>query len=738
MSIVISKDKKIISIHTKHSTYQMMQDEHDRLLHLYFGKRSEGRMDYLLGFYDRGFAPNPYDASDDRTYSLDVLPQEYPVFGSGDFRETALLVESCDGRFGCDLKVSSVSTSDGKYRLEGLPSLYADDDCSQTLVITLEDKYLPLKVKLYYGVIPELDIITRACEIINTGDKKLYVKKADSAVLDFISGDYDLISFYGFQGLERNLERTRVCHKGFQMKSRRGTSSHQFNPLCILADHSATEDFGECYSIEMLYSGGCEAYCGKDPYGMVRFSMGMSDHLLSYPLFPGDHLVTPEAMIAYSDSGLASLSHHMHDAIRDHVMKGPYQKRPTPVLLNSWEGCYFDFDGKKLVELAGEAARLGADLFVLDDGWFGKRDDDKSGLGDWYTNEKKLGFSLKELSAEVHKKGIQFGLWIEPEMVNEDSDLYRSHPDYALCVRGRKPILGRSQLVLDFSRKEVRDNVFDQITRVLDSCEVEYIKWDCNRSIADVYSYATSYYDGRKVEGSFEQGRVLYDYVLGLYDFLHRLGKRYPKMLIETCSGGGGRFDAGMLQYSRQIWCSDNTDAIDRLSIQYGTSFGYPIDTMGAHISAIPNEQSGRITPLLTRSITAMAGTYGLELDPSKLSIEEKEEIHSEIAERHRYEQLIATGDYYRLSSPLTDPFTAFGFVSKDKTKALIHVVKTTLHFADEYDKYVVIKGLLPDSFYRRSTDGKIFPSNAIMNVGIPLPKEKGEYRAYRWYLEKV
>jgi alpha-galactosidase len=366
-------------------------------------------------------------------------------------------------------------------------------------------------------------------------------------------------------------------------------------------------------------------------------------------------------------------------------------------------------------------------MLVMDDGWFGKRDDDYSGLGDWTVNEKKLGMPLEELTRAVHEMGLAFGIWVEPEMVSEDSDLYRAHPDYALQIPGREPIRSRHQLVLDFSRKDVVDNIYSQLIAVLDAAKPDYIKWDYNRSIADVYTFAGK-----------DQGRVLYDYILGLYDLLDRIGKRYPKMLIETCSGGGGRFDAGMLYYSRQIWCSDNTDAIDRLRIQYGTSFGYPNDSWGAHVSKVPNEQNGRITPLATRSITAMAGTFGYEFDPAKLSDKEKEEIRQQISTRHRYESLLFFGDYLRLTSPYTDPVTAWMHAAKDRSEFLFCAVRTELHFGDEPRKYIRLHDLPKDAFYRRETDGAVFPAAALMETGLPLPPESGDYASWQWHFVRV
>ena len=725
--MAIEHTDNVISLHTAHSTYQMMVDETGRLLHLYYGRRSAGVMDYLIPYNDRGFCGNPYDAGNNRTYSLACLPQEYPTFGTGDFRSPALEVVTEDGKSGCDLRVTGVLVENGKYALEGLPAVHADSSEAQTLVVTLEDKNVPIKVELLYGVLPEGDIITRAAKITNTGDTRFYITRAMAVNLDFLTGPWDLLSLYGYQGMERQMQRTPVTFAEQRITSRRGTSSHQANPFAILAAPETNENSGSCYAVEMVYSGGCEILAGRDPYRATRLQAGLSEHLLRYPVDPGKTFVVPEAILSFSATGFSDLSIRLADCIRDHLMRGPYKHKATPILLNSWEGCYFTFDGNKLLALAKEAKEMDLDLLVVDDGWFGKRDDDTSGLGDWVVNEKKLGMPLTSLIDQVHDLGLSFGIWVEPEMVSEDSDLYRAHPDWALVTPGRYPVRGRYQLVLDFSRPEVVDHVYQQLVDVLDQRPVEYLKWDCNRSIADVWSNGTS-----------DQGRVLYDYVLGLYDLLERLGKRYPKMLIETCSGGGGRFDAGMLCYSRQIWCSDNTDAIDRLKIQYGTSFGYPTDAMGAHVSKVPNEQCGRITPIETRAAVAMAGTFGYELDPAKMSEDDRNKVREQAAFRRANEDLIFFGDYVRLSDPYTSSFTAWSNVAKDRSAFLLTAVETGIQFADEPVRYVKLSHLNADALYRCSFDGKVYPGAALMETGIPLPQAKGEYHAFQWRFETV
>ena len=551
MAIIYNPNKRIFTLHTKHSTYQMQVDSLGYLLHLYYGAKNNSSMEYVLTYADRGFSGNPYAAGADRTYSLDALPQEFPTLGTGDYRNIALDIKNSRGIESTNLLYKKHEIRKGKYALPGLPAVWADEAEAQTLEIVLADENAGMEVHLLYGILEEADVITRSAVIRNIGTETVTIEKAAAACLDFVSGNYDVIRFYGKHAFERNVERTVLGHGTIAFGSRRGTSSHQYNPAVILTEQGTTEEAGNCYGMLMVYSGNFSCEAERDQYNQTRLLMGLNDELFSYPLAAGDTFTVPEVILSYSQNGLSALSQQYHNCIRNHVCRSKYVHMSRPVLINSWEAAYFDFTGETIVNLAKEAASLGIDMVVMDDGWFGKRDDDNSSLGDWYVNEKKLGGSLSELIRRVHEQGVKFGIWIEPEMVNEDSDLYRAHPDWAIQIPGRKPIRSRNQLLLDFSRKEVRDQVFEQICAVLDQGEIDYVKWDMNRSMADVYA-----------------GNLTYDYVLGVYDFMERLTSRYPDMLLEGCSGGGGRFDAGMLYYSPQIWCSDNTDAINRTRIQ--------------------------------------------------------------------------------------------------------------------------------------------------------------------------
>lgn len=755
MGIFYQEKERIFTLQTAHTTYQMKVDDFGFLLHLYYGKKVCGNMDYLLTYYDRGFSGNPADADSDRTYSLDALPQEYPAMGTGDYRSSAIVIRNADCSECCDLRYVFHVIKKGKYELKGLPAVFADEEEAETLEIFLEDKVSKVVVQFLYGVLEKEDIITRSVKIYNHGTSEIIVEKAASACLDFVSGAYDLLSFYGRHAMERNLRRVEIGHGSYVIGSRRGTSSHQYNPAVILAEKNTTEDTGNCYGMVFVYSGNFLSEAEKDQYGQTRVMMGLQSDCFHYPLGKDESLVVPETILSFSDKGFGDLSRKYHHCIRKHICRGKYSRQIRPVLINSWEAAYFDFNGKTICKLAEEAAELGIDMVVMDDGWFGKRDDDNSGLGDWQVNEKKLGCSLGELIQRVNHAGVKFGIWIEPEMISEDSELYREHSDWAMQIPGRAPIRSRNQLVLDFSRAEVRDYIFDRICSVLDQGNIEYVKWDMNRSLADIYSREQC------------QGKVTYDYVLGVYDFLEKLMQKYPDILIEGCSGGGGRFDAGMLYYTPQIWCSDNTDAIDRVQIQYGTSFFYPVSAVGAHVSAVPNHQTGRSVSLHTRGVVAMAGTFGYELDPSKLSGEEKEEIREQIRQYKQYAALIQNGNYYRLSNPSEESYAAWMFVSKDGEEALLNVVMLETH-GNMTVVYVKLKGLMPDAVYevtaeygdsacgkviaengnaagceagtdnRNIAAGRCYYGSALMEAGLPMPVRMKEYPAYQIAFKKV
>ena len=726
--IVINKEHRVFTLHTKNTTYQMKADRHNVLIHTYYGPRvGDCDLSYLVRYADRACAPNPHEAGTDRTYSLDTLPQEYSTCGVGDFRLPSIEVEYPDGSRVADLRLTGWKVERGKYELDGLP-FFRGAEGAETLRITLEDPAADLAVELAYGVFEDCDLITRSVQVRNCGSAPVRLRQCASLCLDFQRSDLDLITFDGCHMMERAPSRAPLRSGVQGVGSVRGTSSHQHNPFVVLCDREANEDYGLCYGAMLLYSGNFQAQAEASQYDNVRLVMGINPYQFCWTLEPDATFTAPEAALVCSPSGLGQMSRQFHRAIREHLIQDPHAGARRPVLINNWEATYFDFDADKLVDFAKTAAPLGVELLVMDDGWFGKRDDDNSGLGDWVVNHSKLPGGLEALVPRLKELGMSFGIWIEPEMVSEDSDLYREHPDWALRIPGRVPARGRNQLVLDFSRPEVRRRVYGQIKAVLASADVSYVKWDMNRSLSDVWSAALP---------PQRQGEVFHRYVLGVYEMLDQLRRDFPHILIEGCAGGGGRFDAGMLYYTPQIWCSDNTDAIDRLRIQYGTSFGYPVSAMGAHVSVVPNEENGRITPMETRGVVAMSGTFGYEMDLSAVPQEEQAIIRRQTAFFKEHYDLIQQGDYYRLTDPFQNgPYTAWEQVSPDRREALVSLVFTSLRAAQPF-RTLRLKGLDPQQTYQVNGGGS-WPGDVLMAAGYPLPMLSGDYQSLQLYLRAL
>ena len=729
MSILFDDTSRTLTLTTKNTAYQMQIAPTGHLLHLYYGRKAEGCFDYLIRRRDCGFSPNPYELRGDRTWSLDTLGQEYSGSNCGDYRLASLLPVTADGAWGADLRYVGHEILPKKYTLDGLPAAFARDGEAETLLVRLADAASGVEVQLLYGVYAERDVITRAARITNTGDKPLRLEKAASLCLDLPYCDWDLLHFHGRHCMERQPERAPLMTGIQAVGSKRGMSSHHHNPFVILCDRAATEDFGECYGVMPVYSGNHKTEIELDQMGSARVVSGIHDEQFSWTLAPGERFDAPEALLAFSHEGLARLSQTYHRFIRDCLCRSKYANAPRPVLLNSWEAAYFDFDADKLLSIARGAKELGVELFVLDDGWFGKRDDDHSGLGDWFANEQKLPGGLRPLIERVNAMGLKFGIWIEPEMVSEDSDLYRAHPGWVLTVPGRRPTMGRDQLVLDMGRREVVDYLYQTLAALLRENHIEYVKWDMNRGLSDVYSAALP---------PERQGEAYHRYVLGVYDLLDRLTAAFPDVLFEGCAGGGGRFDAGMLAYVPQIWCSDNTDAVERLAIQYGTSFGYPAASMGAHVSASPNHQTGRGTPLETRATVAMSGTFGYELDPGKLTEEEKQTIRAQIARFRTYEPLIRTGDAYRLTDPRgAKRIAAWQFVSPDRGETLLNVVVTHPE-ANPKPLHLRLRGLDPEASYALDGQEGVYSGAALMYGGWTLDALFGDYPAAQLHFRRV
>lgn len=729
MAVRFDEKKNLFTLQTLDSTYQMKVDDHGVLLHTYYGAAAdETDFSYLIGPEDRGFSGQPGDEKKNRTYSMDYYPLEYPVQGNGDFRVKALKAGFEGEVPALDLRFVSYEQGKGKYSLLGLPALFeAEAEEAETLKITLKDRVEEIYVTLFYGIFEKKNIITRAASIENRSGKNVVLKRALSLGLDFMEGDMDLIHFYGKHAGERQFERRNLPHGITEISSSRGTSSHHHNPFVILCDRDTTEDFGNAYGISFIYSGGFRIQMEKDQVDGIRLVCGIDDEEFLWKLAPGESFVTPEAALSYSENGLTALSDQFQKAYHANLIRSPWKDKKRPTLVNNWEATYFGFDAEKLLKIAGEAADLGLDMLVLDDGWFGKRDDDNSGLGDWFVNEKKLGCTMKELVDRVNALGLKFGIWLEPEMVSEDSELYRMHPDWVLQIPGREPNRSRNQLVLDLSRKEVREYMKRFINDTLSCANISYVKWDMNRSVDNVYSAA---------DPTLSQGAVRHKYVLGLYEVMEDMLTRHPDLLLEGCSGGGGRFDAGMLYYAPQIWCSDNTDAIERLRIHYGTSFGYPMSSVSAHVSVCPNHQNGRVTPFKTRGICAMQGSFGYELDLSKLSEEDKAEARRQITVYNENWELFQSGSYYRLNSPMENhDYTAWSYVSKDQRKASLSVIYTDLH-GNPKPVRVKLKGLKKDASY--DVGGTVCTGTALMRGGLLIPKPACNYDSYMVCIREI
>ena len=739
MAIIVNEAEGRITLQTRHSAYQMEIDDKGNLIHTYYGSPIHDCSLYgQLRLMDRGFCGNPYEVgAEDRTYSLDVLPQEYSCFGTGDFRITGLRVRESAGDQTAALHYESCRVTDGLYGIEGLPAVYEEEPRSKSLCIRMKDACSGLVAELWYGVLEEQDVIVRSTRLVNEGDAVLQIEKAASLCLDFPYGEFDWITLHGRHAMERNVTRRRIPHGISAVGSVRGISSHQYHPFSILCEPSATETAGKCYGFSFLYSGDFLMEVEKDQVDQTRFLCGIHPDEFSWSLGAGEELALPQVMMSYSAEGLGQLSRNYHRTVRENVCRGPWKHRRRPVLINNWEATYFDFTGEKLAAIAKEAHDLGIDLFVMDDGWFGRRDSDNCALGDWYPNEEKLGCTLKSLAERITAEGMLFGIWFEPEAISVDSDLYREHPDWTIAAPGRRPCLSRNQLVLDFSRTEVCDYILERMCAVLRSAPIGYVKWDMNRSICDKYSPALD---------AQHQGEFSHRYILGLYHVLEELHRRFPEVLIEGCSGGGGRFDAGMLYYTPQIWTSDNTDALNRVSIQYGTSLGYPISSMGAHVSAVPNHQTGRVTPLHTRGCVAMAGTFGYELDITRMTPEEKEEVKEQIRTFQSFYELLQYGEYYRLSGP-DAPCTAWEMVSPDQEEALLTAVYHGVE-GNQCPYHVTVPGLRGDVLYQIERVGAaagtpesekvLLPGDALAGAGLLLPIAHTDNEAVQLHIKAV
>ncbi|MDF2538413.1 MAG: alpha-galactosidase [Herbinix sp.] len=717
MGIQYNEKSRVFKLDTPKSSYMIgIVDEENFIGHIYFGKKiADSDMRYLMRLPEQ----LPSERPRDRVSFLDTIPMEYSTHGVGDFRETCLRVRTNSGHSACSLSYVSHVIYKGKPTLPGLPSTFGKEEDCTTLELICEDAVLKLRAVLVYTVFEHLDAITRSVKVINDSEDTIYLTKVLSACLDLDNKDYDLITLYGLWSKERMINRRRITDGKQRISSLRGVSSHQEQPFMAIMEHDANEDRGEVYGMNLVYSGNFMAQAEITQLTQLRAVIGINPEDFTWKLESSCEFVAPEAVLVYSAEGIGEMTRTYHDLYRNHLIRGEYKDKKRPILINNWEATYFNFNTDKLLDIAKEAARLGIEMLVMDDGWFGKREDDNSGLGDWFVNESKLKGGLSYLVNEVNKLGLKFGIWFEPEMVSPDSDLYREHPDWAIHVPGRTGALGRNQLVLDISRKEVRDEIYSRMYQILSGSNIEYVKWDMNRSLTDIGSVSLD---------ADTQGELYHRFVLGLYDLQDRMITDFPHILLENCSSGGGRFDPGMLYYSPQIWTSDNTDAIDRLKIQEGTMMIYPLSAMGAHVAVCPSHSNGRITPFETRGYVALAGTFGYELDVTRLPEEERNLIPEQVAMYHKYNDLVRTGDYYRIASYQNNQeYDCYEVVSKDKKEALVTFIQVQCR-PNYRARRIYAKGLLDDCLYRLEETGEVYSGGALMYAGINIDNMWGDY----------
>ena len=727
MNITYNEKNRLFKLDTPNTSYCIgVVDEENFLGHIYYGRRLlDDQLTYLLRTQEAPFVPS--ENNRDRCSFLDSFPMEYTGNGLGDYREGTLAVRTTGGHTGVSLSYVSHRIYDGKEALPGLPATFGDREMCKTLEITCEDEILKLQVILSYSIFADTDAIARSVRIVNNGSEEIFLTKVLSACIDMDNEDYEMITLNGSWARERVIQISPVRKGKQSVGSVRGESSHQEHPFIAWKSPTTTEETGDIYAMNFVYSGNFLAQIEENQFGSIRAMMGIHPENFFWKLMPGESFQAPEVICMYSAEGIGGMTRQFHDLYRNHLIRGIYKDKKRPILINNWEATYFDFNTEKLLEIARQASGLGIEMLVMDDGWFGHREDDNTSLGDWQVNELKLQGGLKHLVEEVNKLGMKFGIWFEPEMISPDSDLYRQHPDWAIQIPGRVGSLSRNQYVLDLTRKEVRDHVYDMVATVLHSANIEYVKWDMNRQLSDLGSYGLP---------ADRQGELLHRQVLAVYEMQDRLTREFPNLLLENCSGGGARFDPGMLYYSPQIWCSDDTDAVERLSIQAGTAMIYPLSTMGAHVSDCPNHMVGRTTPFETRGYVALAGTFGYELDVTKIPQEDRDSIPGQVAMYHKYNDLVRQGDYYRIAHYAENHyFDCYEVVAKDKSEALVTYIQV-LGRANCHSRRIRIPGLAPDKTYvienaadwpeLKQTE---YGGDALHYAGIQVPPLTGDFR---------
>ncbi len=714
MSVVFDSKSNSFKLDTPNTSYIIQIAEGGYILHRYYGATID---DTDLSYLEQKTVYGSFHPkSPDTGRQLESSMLEYSAYGIGDFRTSSLMVRAADGTATTDIRYVSHKIYKGKPVLEGLPSTYADENEAETLELVALDALTGVEVTLIYTAFENYDAITRSVKVENKSDKTVNLERIMSGGVDLPSSDYDFIHLWGHWAKERTPERTHLRHGKQSIESLRVSSSHMHNPFAALVSPNADEEVGEAYGFNLVYSGNFVIEAEVDYLSKTRIIAGINPTDFAWRLEPGKIFTAPELVMVYSAEGIGNMSRTFHKLYTNNLCRKEWKGIKRPILVNNWEGTYFDFDDEKLYSIAKDAAELGIEMFVLDDGWFGDdRNIDIGWLGDWYVNKKKLKNGLPDLVNKVHALGLKFGLWFEPEMISPIGKLYEAHPEWCLHVNGRKNSPARDQFVLDYSRADVRDYIVNIISGLIDEAGFEYIKWDFNRNMTEL---------GSDLLSPEEMPGLCHRYVLGLYEVLDRILKKYPSLLIEGCSGGGGRFDAGILYYAPQIWTSDDTDAIERIDIQYGTSFVYPASAMSAHLSASPNHQTRRDTSFKTRGIVAMGGNFGYELDLNMLTPEEKEMVKAQIADYNKYQKLVQYGDLYRLVSPFKNRyFSAWEYVSDDKSEALFtFVVMRREIYSGNY--YIKLRGLDAKKKYLSSADGKIYSGSTLMNAGVNLTNE--------------
>lgn len=708
------------------STYAFRVGPAGRLEHLHWGEQVGAQdLGWSVLHCDRAFSPNPDPA--DRSWSADTLAQECPSAAGCDYRAPMIEVRHGDGSRVLELVYAGHRLVAGKPRLDGLPATYCEADTeAETLVVELCDAPTGLAVELSYTVFAAHDVIARSVRVINRGAAPVTLLRVLSASVDLEGSGLALLQLSGSWARERHVHVTSL-RPGLQaVESRRGTSSHQHNPFIALLDTGTGEESGRVWAANLVYSGNFFAGVELDQFMQARLHLGIHPDGFAWELAPGTAFQAPEAILAFSAHGLGALSRTLHRLYRTRLCRGRWRDAERPVLLNNWEATYFNFTPERLLTIARSAKEAGIELFVLDDGWFGKRESDVSGLGDWVVNEAKLPGGLARLAREVEAIGLRFGLWFEPEMVSPDSDLYRAHPDWCLHAPGRTRSQGRNQLVLDVGRAEVREHIRAAVAQVLRAAPISYVKWDMNRHLTEVGSLGLP---------AHRQGEAAHRFVLGVYEVMERLTAEFPDVLFEGCSGGGGRFDPGILHYMPQVWTSDNSDAVSRLWIQHGTSIAYPLSSMAAHVSAVPNHQVHRTTSFATRAAVAFTGSFGFELDLARQSPEDMAEAKAQVAAYKRLRSLLARGDLYRLADPAGGRLAAWMVVAADGGEALVTAVRIR---AEAHDSVPVVRlrGLDPAARYRLD-DGNEVGGDALMAVGLRHRFDR-DYQARTWHLVRV